>query len=83
MLKMPTIRVKGWCLIIIPGDHPPPHVHARLGSGHGREVTLLLNQDIDIRRADARLSNSEVRAVSRIVHENRELLLRLWETYHS
>ncbi|MBC5809353.1 MAG: DUF4160 domain-containing protein [Candidatus Eremiobacteraeota bacterium] len=80
---MPTIKAGRWRLVIIPGDHNPPHVHARRGTGGAAEVVFVLRAEgaTAIRRRDRSLSDSDVRQAASLVVLHFKQLVTLWETF--
>jgi hypothetical protein len=80
---MPTISVRGWRLVVIPGDHEPRHVHARHGTSYAAEAVFLFNPDgtITLREADRQLTRAQVREAAALVAEHVSELDELWETY--
>ena len=68
---------------MIPGDHPPRHVHARRGTGNAPEAVFLLNADgtLLLREADRDLTRSELRNAAHLVEEHFVELAQLWEDY--
>jgi hypothetical protein len=79
---MPTIKAGRWCLVIIPGDHEPRHVHARLGTGRALEAIVLLERNGTVSLREARgLTSSELREVMIVVRALFDRLTSLWELY--
>ena len=80
---MPSIPARGWRLVVIPGDHEPRHVHARLGTTGAPEAVFRLNADgtITLREADRHLTRAQVREAEELVTEHFSELKELWETY--
>jgi hypothetical protein len=79
---MPSIRAGRWRLVIIPNDHEPRHVHARLGAGRALEATVLLERNGTVSLREARgLTNSEIREVMVAVRAHFDRLALLWEAY--
>ncbi|HTV73435.1 MAG TPA: hypothetical protein VME66_07020 [Candidatus Acidoferrales bacterium] len=62
LCRLPSIKAGAWRLVVIPGDHEPRHVHARLGTGDAPEAVVLLNvaSSVTLREADRGLSRAEL-----------------------
>lgn len=82
-MVVPSIRAGRWRLVVIPGDHEPRHIHARLGTRDASEAVIRLNADgtVTLREADRGLSRAEVRQALVIVLEHFDRLSELWERY--
>ena len=80
---MPSIPVRGWRLVVIPGDHEPRHVHARHGTAGASEAVFRLNSDgtVTLREADRQLTRAQVREAAELVTDHFRELEELWETY--
>jgi hypothetical protein len=80
---VPSIRVGVWRLWVIPGDHEPRHVHAKLGSGSERQAIFVFTKDrkVALREVRGRLSRAEVRRAQEAVIDHFDDLVALWEEY--
>jgi hypothetical protein len=76
---MPTVlRVEGFTFRVIPGDHDPPHVHARYG-GKSVVVEIVSEQTRKVRG----MSEPDIRRAKQIVRLHRDELLDAWDEWHS
>jgi len=79
---MPSIKAGRWTLVIIPGDHEPRHVHARLGTGRALEAVVLLEPNGAVSLREERgLTSSDLREVIIVVRAHFDRLASLWELY--
>jgi hypothetical protein len=78
---MPTVFIcQGICVIVYVKDHPPPHVHAKTGSG---EVVIFLGEDGVSRYVPASdMSKSDVRKAVNAVEDRLAECWTMWKRYH-
>jgi hypothetical protein len=76
-----SIKVRGWRLVIIPGDHEPRHVHARYGAAGAAQAVFRLNDDatVTLRGANLKLTRKQIRETEVLIAEHMTELKELWE----
>ena len=79
---MPVIhREAGWSFVIYPGDHPPPHVHARISGGDVKVQLVGFGGDPQVVRIRNVNDRDAWRALA-IVYRYQETFLAEWRNIH-
>lgn len=71
------MRIRGFEVRVIPGDHEPPHVHVYRS---GAQIKIGL-APLEILEVQGRPSRSEIREARRIVAEHLDACLQAFEEY--
>lgn len=78
---MPKVHEEEGCqFFIYPNDHPPAHVHVKVGDG---VVILFLDDELLVREVKGRVKESEIRKVRRVAKANLTKLREAWDTLHA
>jgi hypothetical protein len=76
---VPSIQIQGFTIAIRTDDHAPAHAHV---IRYGANYRFYLLSDRKPEPVSGRMSAADVRRASRIIAENRAMLVALWRKYH-
>jgi len=84
MARVQSIDLAGVEAFWNPGDHDPPHFHAKKAEHWHVKVHFMENRDrmIEVRRENKKLTGNARRALCEAVEAAREALLEEWERMH-